>query len=165
MDEKDDDDQIKHSHEQTIYSTTLTGGTGRSPMTYAPIPPDVESIARSCVDVGIHVHRQLGPGFRELIYSRAFCLELDARRISFECEKPLLVRYKHWHIPGQKIDLLVGGKVLVAQSGAEATENSREPSPVVFKDHGLAARTHYQFQRACSTGRVEAGRTVEVFAE
>jgi len=82
-------------------------------MTYAAIPPDVEIIARACVDVGIHVHRQLGPGFREVIYSRAFCLELDARGIPFECEKPLLVRYKHWDIPGQKVDLIVGGRVLV----------------------------------------------------
>ena len=82
-------------------------------MTYAAIPQDVEVIARTCVDAGIHVHRHLGPGFREVIYSRAFCLELDARRIQFECEKPLLVRYKHWQIPGQKVDLIVGGCVLV----------------------------------------------------
>jgi GxxExxY protein len=82
-------------------------------MMHAAIPETVERVARVCVDAGIHVHRQLGPGFREVIYSRAFCLELDSRAMTFECEKPVLVRYKQWHIPGQKIDLIVGGCVLV----------------------------------------------------
>ena len=31
------------------------------------------------------VHRHLGPGFREMIYERAFCLELDSRGVEFEC--------------------------------------------------------------------------------
>ena len=82
-------------------------------MVYAPIPADVESIAHQCIDAGIHVHRILGPGFREIIYERAFCLELDSRGVSFECEKRIMVRYKSWTIPGQKIDLIVEGKVLV----------------------------------------------------
>jgi GxxExxY protein len=59
------------------------------------------------------VHRELGPGFREIIYERAFCLELESRGIKFECEKPVEVRYKQWRIPGQRIDLIVDGVVLV----------------------------------------------------
>jgi GxxExxY protein len=59
------------------------------------------------VDCGIHVHRALGPGFKEKIYHRAYCLELDSRGIKFECEKPIVVRYKNWEIPGQKVDLIV----------------------------------------------------------
>ena len=82
-------------------------------MVYAPIPADVESVAHQCIDAGIHVHRILGPGFREIIYERAFCLELESRGVSFECEKRIMVRYKSWTIPGQKIDLIVEGKVLV----------------------------------------------------
>jgi GxxExxY protein len=59
------------------------------------------------------VHRELGPGFKETIYERAFCLELESRGIKFECEKPVEVRYKQWRIPGQRIDLIVDGVVLV----------------------------------------------------
>ena len=47
----------------------------------------------------------LGPGFKESIYRRAFCLELDCRGLSFECEKTIDVRYKDWTIPGQRVDL------------------------------------------------------------
>ena len=78
-----------------------------------PVPADVNRIATVCIDAAMQVHRELGPGFKEVIYERAYCLELDGRGVAFECEKPILVRYKSWDIPGQKIDLLVGGLVLV----------------------------------------------------
>ena len=65
------------------------------------------------VDCAFAVHRFLGPGFRERIYQRAFCLELAARGVSFECEKKIEVRYKEWRIPGQQVDLIVEQLVLV----------------------------------------------------
>jgi GxxExxY protein len=40
-------------------------------------------------------------------------LELDSRSISFESEKPTEVQYTQWKIPGQRVDLIVGGVVLV----------------------------------------------------
>lgn len=41
-----------------------------------PIPAAVEKVATACVDAGFHVHKGTGPGFKELIYHRALCLEL-----------------------------------------------------------------------------------------
>jgi GxxExxY protein len=72
-----------------------------------------ELLVSAVMDVGFCVHRELGPGFREKIYQRAFCLELDARGLAFECEKRIEVKYKEWRIPGQTVDLVVGGVVLV----------------------------------------------------
>jgi GxxExxY protein len=80
---------------------------------YAPVDSKVESAASRCVDAALDVHRALGPGFKEPIYHRAFCLELDSRKIAFESEKPVLVKYKTWEIPGQRIDLIVEGCLLV----------------------------------------------------
>ena len=65
------------------------------------------------LNCGFVVHSELGPGFKERIYERAFCLELDAQGRRFECEKSIDVRYKHWSIPGQRVDLIVEGLVLV----------------------------------------------------
>jgi len=79
----------------------------------SPLNPDQENIGGQVIDCGFTVHRALGPGFREKIYSRAYCLELDSRGLRFECEKPILVRYKEWEIPGQKVDLIVEEIVLV----------------------------------------------------
>ena len=77
------------------------------------LPAEQEEVVTSVIACGIAVHRELGPCFKETIYERAVCLELDSRGISFEAEKKIEVRYKQWRIPGQRIDLIVGGVVLV----------------------------------------------------
>lgn len=82
-------------------------------LTFQPIPEAVEKVCTECVDAAIQVHRALGPGFREVIYVRAFCLELNSRGVPYETEKKILVRYRTWDIPGQRIDLLVAGVLLV----------------------------------------------------
>ena len=72
-----------------------------------------EHIVSRVLDCAFNVHRILGPGFKESIYQRAMCLEMDSRGLRFECEKKIDVRYRQWVIPGQRIDLLVEGRVLV----------------------------------------------------
>ena len=78
-----------------------------------PIPPEVETIVKTCIGAAIAVHRELGPGYREVIYRRAYCLELDSRGLRFECEKAVLVKYRDWLIPGQRLDLVVTDSVII----------------------------------------------------
>ena len=80
---------------------------------FADLPPEQEEIVSLVIGCAIAVHRELGPGFKESIYHKAFRLELDSGGISFESEKAILVKYRQWSIPGQKIDLIVRGVVLV----------------------------------------------------
>jgi len=42
-----------------------------------PIPQEVEDLGHRVIGVAITVHQILGPGFKERIYERAFCLELE----------------------------------------------------------------------------------------
>ena len=79
----------------------------------SPLTDGQEAIVSAVMDCGFAVHKELGPGFKEKIYQRAFALELDSRGIRFEAEKQIEVRYRHWRIPGQKIDLIVEKLVLV----------------------------------------------------
>lgn len=79
----------------------------------SPLAPEIEEIVTKVVDVGFTVHKALGPGFKEKIYQRAFCLELNERGLKFESEKKIDVVYKKWRIPGQTVDLIVEGVVLV----------------------------------------------------
>ena len=72
-----------------------------------------EAVVSDCIGVGIAIHRALGPGFKEKIYQRAYMLELNSRGMSFESEKEVEVQYRTWRIPGQRIDLIVEGVVLV----------------------------------------------------
>jgi GxxExxY protein len=81
--------------------------------TDALLSPDHERVVTNTIGCGMTVHRELGPGFKEIIYFRAFCLELESRGIKFESEKKIDVRYKRWTIPGQQVDLIVESVVLV----------------------------------------------------
>lgn len=78
-----------------------------------PIPKETEEVGHRVIGCGITVHRILGPGYKEPIYERAYCLELDEAGLKFECEKRILVPYKSWEIPGHRVDLIVEGCVIV----------------------------------------------------
>lgn len=78
-----------------------------------PIPREVEDIGYRVIGCGLTVHKILGPGFKEMIYQRAFCLELDAQGLKFECEKKILVPYKDHLIDGHRLDLIIEGVVIV----------------------------------------------------
>ena len=89
---------------------------------YEPVPEDVNELAHAVLGGASAVHRELGPGFLESIYSRALRLELNAVGIPFECEKSVAVVYRGVPIPGQRIDFLVGGKLIVEVKAVAAIE-------------------------------------------
>ena len=80
---------------------------------FEPLPASVELAAKLTIGAAIAVHRALGPGFLERIYQEALCLELQARNIGFECQRPVAVHYRGVAIPGQRIDLIVEGCLVV----------------------------------------------------
>jgi GxxExxY protein len=80
---------------------------------YDPIPQEDEEIVKAVIGAAIEVHRILGPGFLESIYRRALAYELSLRGLSVEQEKDILVAFKDIQIPGQRIDLMVRGRVIV----------------------------------------------------
>jgi GxxExxY protein len=79
----------------------------------SPLSEREEQIFTWAMDCAFAVHRELGPGYREKIYDMAYSLELDSRGLRFERQKKIDVRYKQWVIPGQRIDLVLEGVVLV----------------------------------------------------
>ena len=82
-------------------------------MPFDPIPEEDEHIAREIISAAVEVHRLLGPGFLEKIYERALIYELGLRGITVQSQLEILVPYKDIRISGQKLDLLVGSRVIV----------------------------------------------------
>jgi GxxExxY protein len=82
-------------------------------MKYEPIPAQDEEIAKAAIGAAIEVHRELGPGFLESIYRKALAYELSLQGVAVEQEKEIVVPYKDIQIAGQRLDLLVGGRVIV----------------------------------------------------
>lgn len=71
----------------------------------------------------IHVHRQLGPGFLEKMYENALCLEFAKRRLPFQRQVPVTVRYDGEEIGMHRLDLIVEGKVVVEIKAAKDIED------------------------------------------
>jgi len=74
--------------------------------------PDKE-LSGSVIESAIQVHRSLGPGFLESFYEEALCIELSERGIQFERQKKLNIEYRGKSIGLHRLDLLVGGSLVV----------------------------------------------------
>jgi len=72
-----------------------------------------DELTERIIGAAIEVHRILGPGLLESIYEEALAVELASRGIQFERQLPIDVHYKGHVIKGQRLDLLVGGAVVV----------------------------------------------------
>jgi len=65
------------------------------------------------IGAAIAVHRELGPGFIESIYRKAMRIELEARNLPLEEERSVYVRYRGIEIPGQRVDFIVEGLIVL----------------------------------------------------
>ena len=107
-------------------------------MNWEPIDEGDEAIAHRVIGAAIEVHRQLGPGFIEPIYQKAMNHELKTSGLFVEREKEILVPYKDIKIPGQRLDLLVGGRVIVELKAVESIAPIHEAQLISYlKSTGL----------------------------
>jgi len=77
------------------------------------LPQETEDIMTRVIGCALTVHRELGPGFLESVYSTALCLEMAAEGMTYERERSVAVNYRGTLIGGQRIDLIVSGSVIV----------------------------------------------------
>ena len=82
----------------------------RSPRTQRGLK---DVLTESIIACAIEVHRILGPGLLESIYEEALCHEFQLRGIPFERQKEIDVVYKGKAIKGQRLDLIVDGRVVI----------------------------------------------------
>lgn len=71
-------------------------------------------LTKEIIGAAIEVHRELGPGLLESAYQACLAHELRLRKLDFEQEKPLLVRYKdEWIDCAYRLDFVIANKVIV----------------------------------------------------
>lgn len=79
----------------------------------SPLSAETERVITDVIGCAIEVHKALGPGFLESIYTKAMCIELEARRLPYERERAVSVVYRRVEIRGQRVDLIVASQVVV----------------------------------------------------
>ena len=80
---------------------------------------EVDRLAYDVLGAAIEVHRTLGPGYLESVYESALRVELALRGIAFEPQFPFALRYKGHDVGAGRIDLLVGGLLIVEIKACE----------------------------------------------
>ena len=81
--------------------------------------PELDRLAHLTIGAAIEVHRQLGPGLPEQAYQRAMQFELKDRGVPHEAQKIVNVYYKARWVARAKLDLLVGGLLVVELKSAD----------------------------------------------
>jgi GxxExxY protein len=79
----------------------------------SPLPSKLEDLVTRVIGCCISVHRELGAGLLESIYSRAIDIELRTAGIPFAREVWIPVRYRGELLCRQRLDIVVGGELLI----------------------------------------------------
>ena len=83
------------------------------------LPDELEQLVHETIGCCIAVHRALGPGLLEEIYSRALGLELTACGIKYEREKPFPVKYRGELLCRQYLDFVVADQIVLELKSIE----------------------------------------------
>jgi GxxExxY protein len=86
---------------------------------YVEPDEELDELARSVIGAAIEVHRRLGPGLDEALYHGGLCVELRLRLLPFGRQVEVPVSYKGEVIGKRKLDLLVGGRLVVELKAVE----------------------------------------------
>lgn len=81
---------------------------------------DDDPLTREIIGAAIEVHRFFGPGLLESIYEKALTHELQLRQVVVACQQSVPVRYKGKTLEDFRLDLLVGGEVIVELKTVDA---------------------------------------------
>jgi GxxExxY protein len=84
------------------------------------IPDDDEELMRSTIGCCIRVHKALGPGLSESAYANACANEFECAGLVYEAERTIPIRYRERLVAHQRVDLLVGRRVVVEVKAVEA---------------------------------------------
>lgn len=69
------------------------------------------------------VHRKMGPGYTELIYSRCLAIEFDRMGIRYKKEQELNIYYDEFVVGKRRVDFMVEEKIVLEPKAISALTN------------------------------------------
>jgi GxxExxY protein len=85
----------------------------------SPLSAESEALVTQVIGCCIEVHRTLGPGLLEVVYTRAMCVELAASEVPYESEVAIPVMYRDQLLSHQRLDLVVAGQIVLELKAVE----------------------------------------------
>lgn len=81
---------------------------------------EFDELSRKIIGLAIEVHRELGPGLLENVYSKCLEKEFEMNGMKCETEKEIPVYYKGQKVDcGYRIDIIVENKILIELKSVE----------------------------------------------
>ncbi len=77
------------------------------------LDPALTEVSRKVIGCAIEVHRTLGPGFNDEVYTNALKAELDAAGVPYKADHPVPVMYKGKEVGRRTADLLIDNRFIV----------------------------------------------------
>ena len=75
---------------------------------------ELNKLSGIILDSAIEVHRNLGPGLLESVYESCLCKEFDLRKISYQRQVSIPVKYKGEQLDADyRIDILVENEIII----------------------------------------------------
>lgn len=82
-----------------------------------------DPLTHAVIGCAMTVHGTLGTGFLEVVYQRALAIEMAKRRIAFERERKMPIRYDGQEVGSRRVDFLVDRRVLVEIKAVRVLED------------------------------------------
>ena len=79
----------------------------------------LKEVTDKIISAAIEVHSTLGPGLLESVYEEALAHEFDLRKISYERQKKICLKYKGKEIGVHRIDFMVESSVILELKAVE----------------------------------------------
>jgi GxxExxY protein len=117
----------------------------------------IDLLTEKVIACAIEVHKQMGPGLNEGVYSESVPLELTLAGIPYETAVPIPLDYK-----GQRlrkhfvIDLIVDSRLVVELKAVDALHPAHQAQVIIFADHQPACWPADEFQSANASCRLAA---------
>jgi GxxExxY protein len=89
------------------------GGRERRGVPLSELDPALTDVSRKVIGAAIEVHKALGPGYPESVYSNALQAELSSLGVSFKAGAPIDVKFRDARVGTVNADLLVDAKFIV----------------------------------------------------
>ncbi len=80
---------------------------------------EIDKLTHKIIGCAMKVHNILGNGFQEVIYQRAFAIELQKQNLSFQREMEMTIFYEGVDIGTRRVDFFVEDAVMVELKAVE----------------------------------------------
>lgn len=93
---------------------------------------EIDKLTHKIIGCAMQVHSTLGNGFQEVIYQRAFAVELAFNGLAYEREKEMSIFYRDVHIGTRRVDFFVEGQVMVELKAVEKLEGVHKAQAINY---------------------------------